>query len=503
MVHPQNRGDRMAQQIEGLDLSRVGVVDVGSNSVRLVVFDGAARSPAYFFNEKVLCGLGAGVAKTGRLNPAGRRSALSTLRRFVALAERMQVTSLTGLATAAVREAEDGPDFVAEVARVTGLELQVVEGVEEARLAAQGVLVGWPDAVGLTVDIGGASMELARVHGGRIGTCVTSKLAPLSLADLDVEAREQVIADTLDDLRGKLPGRVEEMFLVGGSWRAIASLHMARTNYPLNVLHAYEVAPSALMETVDWAIGGDVATFSEIVTTSEARLALVPLAAQVLRQLILRFEPERIAVSSYGLREGALYELMSPEARQLDPLIEACRHMEIAAARFPGFGEALHEWVRPLFELEDETTLRLIHAACLLHDVNWRTHPDFRPTASFESVTRANLGGISHRGRVMLGLILANRYKSGRRARPDAALLELLSQDDIRVAETAGRALRLGAMLTGASVDALRQSQLILSDTELVLTLDGTMAALRGEVVDKRLAKLAANMGREPRIELV
>jgi len=493
---------KRGEQIEGLDLSRVGVVDVGSNSVRLVVFDGAARSPAYFFNEKVLCGLGAGVAATGKLNSEGRRSALSTLKRFVTLAERMKLSSLTGVATAAVREAEDGPDFVAEVARETGLELRVVEGIEEARLAAQGVLVGWPDAVGLTVDIGGASMELARVHGGRIGTCVTSKLAPLSLADISEKKRDGVIADTLADLRKQLPGRVEEMFLVGGSWRAIANLHMARTDYPLNVLHAYEVAPEELLETAEWAVKQDVAAFRELVTTSEARLALVPLAAQVLRQVIPVFEPERIAVSSYGLREGVLYEQMSPEARQLDPLTEACRHMEIAAARFPGFGEALYEWVQPIFALQDEWTLRLIHAACLLHDVNWRTHPDFRPTASFESVTRANLGGITHKGRVFLGLMLTNRYKSGRRARPDDALVALLEPEQQQLAETVGRALRLGAMLSGASVDALKQSRLILSDSELILVLDGSMAALRGEVVEKRLAKLASNLGRNYRFQV-
>jgi len=490
------------KQFEGLDLSRVGVVDVGSNSVRLVVFDGAARSPAYFFNEKVLCGLGAGVGATGKLNPEGRRSALSTLKRFVALAERMNLSSLTCVATAAVREAKDGPDFVKQVARETGLELRVIEGIEEARLSAQGVLVGWPDAVGLTVDIGGASMELARVHGGRIGTCVTSNLAPLSLADIPEKKREKVIAETLRDLRQKLPGRVEEMFLVGGSWRAIANLHMARRAYPLNVLHAYEVAPEDLLETAEWAVGQDVATFSELVTTSEARLSLVPLASQVLRQVIAVFQPERIAVSSYGLREGVLYEQMSPEARQLDPLIEACRHTEIAAARFPGFGEALFDWVRPIFALEEEWTLRLIHAACLLHDVNWRTHPDFRPTASFESVTRANLGGITHRGRVFLGLMLTNRYKSGRRVRPDDDLVALLEPEQQQLAETVGRALRLGAMLTGASVDALKQSRLILSDSKLVLVLDGTMGALRGEVVEKRLAKLAANLGRDFSIQV-
>ena len=123
-------------------LERVGVVDVGSNSVRMVVFDGAARSPAYFYNEKILAGLGKGLAQTGRLNPEGRVRALAALRRFAALADGMDLPPLTCVATAAAREAADGPDFVREVERETGLKLLVIDGAEEARLSAQGVLLG-------------------------------------------------------------------------------------------------------------------------------------------------------------------------------------------------------------------------------------------------------------------------------------------------------------------------------------------------------------------------
>ena len=162
-------------------LSRVGVVDVGSNSVRMVVFDGAARSPAYFYNEKVMCGLGLGLAETGRLNPRGRERALAALRRFALLAEGMNMAPLTVVATAAVREAADGQEFSNEVLRETGLRLWVISGDEEARLSAQGVLLGWPDAKGIVCDIGGSSMELAQVGGGKVGARATSPLGPFRL----------------------------------------------------------------------------------------------------------------------------------------------------------------------------------------------------------------------------------------------------------------------------------------------------------------------------------
>ncbi len=159
-------------------LSRVGVVDVGSNSVRMVVFDGAARSPAYFYNEKIMCGLGKGLAETGHLNPEGRRRAIVALRRFALLARGMGIDPLTVVATAATREALDGPDFQAEVTRETGLRLHVIDGDEEARLSAQGVLLGWPDARGVVCDIGGNSMELARIGGGKVGKRVSTRWAP-------------------------------------------------------------------------------------------------------------------------------------------------------------------------------------------------------------------------------------------------------------------------------------------------------------------------------------
>ncbi|MBC7180714.1 MAG: exopolyphosphatase, partial [Roseovarius sp.] len=187
-------------------LSRVGVVDVGSNSVRLVVFDGAARSPAYFYNEKIMCALGAGMSESGRLNPTGRKRALEALKRFKMLAEGMDTGPLVIVATAAVREASDGEEFRAEVERETGLKLWVIDGREEARLSAQGVLLGWPGSYGLVCDIGGSSMELAEINGGKVGARVSSQLGPLKLRDMKGGKKERraYIRQTLNAMRDEL-----------------------------------------------------------------------------------------------------------------------------------------------------------------------------------------------------------------------------------------------------------------------------------------------------------
>jgi exopolyphosphatase/guanosine-5'-triphosphate,3'-diphosphate pyrophosphatase len=475
-------------------LKRIGVIDVGSNSVRLVVFDGMARSPAYFYNEKVLCGLGAGLSETGRLSPKGWVRALSALRRFAALAERMELSGLIAVATAAVREAQDGPAFCDEVERETGLQLHVASGSEEARLAAKGVLLGWPDADGLVCDMGGASMELAHLSGGEIEACGTSPLGPLQLADIaDAAKREKAIKKGVKALRKAVPGDAPRLFLVGGSWRAIARLDMERTGYPLKVLHGYEPPIPQLLETLGWIREQDQAQMSAMTGTSTQRLSLIPLASLVLAELIRRIEPGRIAVSAYGLREGLLYRQMPEPMRLLDPLIEACRHMETASARTPGFGEALHAWLMPLFPDLPPSDQRLYLAACLLHDVNWRAHPDYRAELCFESVTRANIAGVDHAERVFLGLALLNRYKVG----PPEEVRHysgLLPAERAAEAAVLGRAMRLGSMLSGSAPGVLDHAAIGRERDRLVLTLRGPGRAFDGEAVARRLQTLAGRL---------
>jgi exopolyphosphatase / guanosine-5'-triphosphate,3'-diphosphate pyrophosphatase len=476
-------------------LSRIGVIDVGSNSVRLVVFDGMARSPAYFYNEKVLCGLGAHLSETGRLSPEGWRRALAALHRFVALASRMELSGMIAVATAAVRVATDGPAFCDQVEAETGLQLHVATGSEEARLAAKGVLLGWPGAEGLVCDMGGASMELAHVAGGEVHACGTSPLGPLQLADIaDPARRAKEIRRQVKALRKAVSGDASRLFLVGGSWRAIARLDMERVGYPLKVLHGYEPPIPQLLQTLKWIREKDQATMSALTGTSPQRLSLVPLASEVLAELVRRIAPRRVAVSAYGLREGLLYRQMPEPMRLLDPLIEACRHMEAAAARSPGFGAALHAWLKPLYPDRTPAEDRLMLAACLLHDVNWRAHPDYRAELCFESVTRANIAGIDHAERVFLGLALLNRYKAVAPAEEVKRYGGLLPPERAAEAAVLGRAMRLGAMLSGAAMGVLEHSTIARRGDMLRLTLTGPAREFAGEPVERRMQTLAARL---------
>jgi exopolyphosphatase/guanosine-5'-triphosphate,3'-diphosphate pyrophosphatase len=475
-------------------LSRVGVVDVGSNSVRLVVFDGAARSPAYFYNEKIMCALGSGMSETGRLNPEGRKRALEALRRFQMLAEGMDTGPLVTVATAAVRDAEDGAEFCAEVERETGLKLCVIDGREEARLSAQGVLLGWPGSYGLVCDIGGSSMELAAIDGGTVGARISSPLGPFKLADLKggKKGRKAHIRDTLAAMQKELGEQRNRLFLVGGSWRAIARIDMARRGYPLHVLHEYRMRPADLRATIKHIEKTDLETLRSTSGVSSSRIALVPLAAEVLREVLKTFKPRDIAISSYGIREGLLYEQMPQLLRDRDPLIEACRFAEHKDARLPGFGKVIYHFLLPLFKSASPERRRLIRAACLLHDVSWRAHPDYRAEVCFDNATRANLGGLKHSERVFLGLALLHRYSNKRGNTRFSDLDSLISDADKKDAEIVGKAMRFAAMLWLKKNARLGELRWFPKKRLLELRLSDEAAPLFGEVARARFDALTS-----------
>jgi exopolyphosphatase / guanosine-5'-triphosphate,3'-diphosphate pyrophosphatase len=485
-------------------LSQVGVIDVGSNSVRLVVFDGAARSPAYFFNEKVLCGLGKGLAETGKLNPAGRLRAEATLLRFAALTKGMAMTNLTMVATAAMREAEDGPEFQAMIEQQTGLKMRIIDGAEEARLSAQGVLTGWPSAAGLVCDIGGNSMELAVIGQGQVFETVTSPLGPFRLQSVQggKKGLRAHIGGILTGLRDQIGDHHDALYLVGGSWRAIARLDMERRNYPLKVLHEYAMTPKAIRKTLEWIEAQDMATLRTRTGISPERMALLPLAAQVLRQLVHVFGPRKVYVSSYGVREGILYEQMPERLRARDPLIEACHYMEYTSARMPGFGRKLYDFLLPLFRNRPPERLRLVLAACLLHDVNWRAHPDYRADACFDTTTRANLGGLDHQGRIYLGIALMYRYKTGSLRGRVKDVAGMLPEPDLAEAKMLGRALRFGSMFSMEGPEKAGELRFYPKKAILELVLDRDAKMLYSEVTEQRFLTLAQEIKAEPKVRV-
>jgi exopolyphosphatase / guanosine-5'-triphosphate,3'-diphosphate pyrophosphatase len=467
----------------------------------MVVFEGGRRCPAMVFNEKIMCGLGAELAETGRLSAKGRDRAMRALTRFVTLAPGLRIGALAAVATAAVREAADGAEFRDRVARETGIRLQIATGEDEARLAAQGVLFGNPAARGLVVDLGGASMELCQVNRGRTGKGVTTPLGPQRLGDLSkgTEKARGLIDKALGPLVSGFARSSERLYLVGGAWRSLGRAEISRTAHPLQVLHEHAFSPEDGHLVARWILGAEPATLGRLPGVSSDRVPTLPHAALLLEGLIDHFAPSEIVISGFGLREGLAWEYLPMHIRRQDPLISTVAGHERTRARSPGFGVELADWLLAALPPRDAEEERLIRASCHLADVSWRAHPDYRASACVEVVTRTNVSSAGHAGRAFMAVALLARY-GGPKALQDEALLLLLSPEAAERAVRVGALMRLGCAISGATPGFLPLCPLALSDGVLRLTPARDALPLMGEEVDKRLGQAAKALAAKPEI---
>ncbi len=483
----------------------VAVVDIGSNSVRLVVYDGLRRSPSPIFNEKILCGLGRGVATKGKLSEEGMARAFMALKRFRTLARQIGARQVYALATAAAREADNGEDFIGRAEKALGCNINVLTGKEEARFAALGVMAGIPDADGIAGDLGGGSLELIDVKDGKVRDGVTLPLGPLRLIDLSegsIDKARAIVDGYLADARilAKLKNRT--FYAVGGTWRNLAKLHMAQSHYPLRVLHCYRLGRQAAMSLSALVSGLSPVTLKDVREVSKSRSDTMPFGALVLERLLAHSHPAAIEISVYGVREGLLFAKLPSRKRNSDALLSSCWDFARRYARSPEHELELCDWTDQLFgagnlkETPDQQRLR--YAACLLADIGWRAHPDYRAERSLSMISQAAFVGIDHPGRVFLALTVFYRYEG----EDDSDGLTRLLDDEARErARLLSSIFRLAYILSAAMPGLLAKIGLKLGDNRtLILTLPRKLADLGGERVDKRLAGLAAEMGRTGKV---
>ncbi len=469
------------------------VIDLGSNTVRLVVFERAARVPVALVNERVFSELGRGVGASGRLDEAQVAPLMDCLGRFVRLAASFGAPRVTVLATSAVRDAANGPELVARIRSRFPAEIVVLSGEEEAVLAAEGVISGMPDADGLVGDLGGGSLELTEVSDGKTGRRVSLPLGPLRLAEAsrgDMAAAGQEIVDRLKRLDWVDVGRDRDFYAVGGSWRALAQVNMDQTAYPIHMVHGYAIGRKDASSLATLVRGLGPQSLARIGGIAERRLPLLPLGAAVLGELVARIRPSRVVFSAAGLREGFLFSRLDAKERARDPLIAACEALAAREARDPALGARLEPWTRPLFATETVADGRLRHASCLLADIGWREHPDYRAQLVFRRMLHHPFLAIDHHERVTLALILFVRLggKLGRASLLDPAA-SLLGDDDKARAVAVGNALRLAYAVSGGATDILEDSVLRVDGRRVELVLSGR-ALPEGPQVGKTFKQL-------------
>lgn len=487
------------------DASPAAVVDIGSNSIRLVIYETDDRAPLPIFNEKLLCGLGRGLDDTGRLSEHGIEQALAALPRFMRIAQEMGVGQVDLLATAAARDAENGPDFIRRAGQLCGAEIRVLSGAEEARLSGLGVLSGTPEAQGLMGDLGGGSVELVELEGGTTGRQTTLPLGPLrldpKLVAKPTKAREDVDRRLASvDWLGGLSGR--PLYLVGGAWRNLARLHMDHTGYPLHVIHHYTMSGAGALEFFDIVSRQSPTALVGAPGVSKRRIEVLPYAAMLLHRIMVACKPSEIVFSANGLREGSLFDRLGPTERARDPLFAGVgRYTGGPRPKGAVSGDQLCDWMAPLFEDAPESELRLARAACYLADISRREHPDYRAEHALLRVQRLPVVGIDHPGRAFLSLAVASRHAQLGPDKPGMqAVAALLSDAQKSRAHGIGLAIRLAYTLTGGVAEVLARTGLSRKGDKVVLSMPENLGFLAGEAVERRFSSLAKVLGLEPEV---
>lgn len=485
----------------------VAVIDIGSNSVRLVAYEGPTRAPTPIYNEKVLCALGRHVATTRRLDEEGMARAIAALRRFRVLCQAMQVGEVRVLATAAARDALNGPDFLREAEEAVGLPIELLSGAREAELSALGVISGFYGGDGIVGDLGGGSLELIDVRGGRAGTGITLPIGGLALLDLSGNSQrkaQRLVREALEGVAQLKALRGRTFYAVGGTWRALARLHMAERNYPLRVMHGYRLPPEDGIDFLKMVERTDAAVLKEIEAVSEARRPLLAYGAIVMEEIIRLGRPRDIAISALGVREGLLYESLDEASRARDPLLSAAEEFNLLRSRSPTHAHELIAWTDRFFATarleETAEERRLRHAACLLADIGWRAHPDYRGDQSVNLIANANFIGVDHPGRAFLSLAIFHRHEG---LGGDKAAPSLVRLAGARLAERArllGGAMRVAYPVSVAMAGTLPRAPLEARGGELVLALPDELGELAGERLVGRMKQLARIAGLEPRI---
>jgi exopolyphosphatase / guanosine-5'-triphosphate,3'-diphosphate pyrophosphatase len=485
--------------------SSVAVIDIGSNSVRLVVYQAMARSLVSLFNEKTLCGLGREVQTTGLLAPDAVAKALTSLRRFRALCKVMKVGRVHAIATAACRDATNGADFIAKAQRICGVPIEILSGAREAKLSALGVVSGIHNPDGIVGDLGGGSLELIDVRGSRVRSGVTLPLGSLALQDSShksLKRAERIVKNDLFGIAQLKPGRGRVFYAVGGTWRALARIHIIQSGYPLRVMHGYSI-PAA--DALDFAQRlrrlASANMLANIEIVADARRPLLTYAALVLEYIIRVARPKTIVFSTFGVREGLLYEMLPQTERAKDGLICGAQDLNELLSRSARHAQELIGWtdrfVRVVRLRETEEDRRLRHAACLLSDIGWRVHPDHRGEETLSLITNGNFGSVSHQGRAFIALSVFYRYAGlSEENEPPAVVRALVPPSMDERARVLGAAFRVAHLISAARPGVLPAIHFRSRGRKLMLVFEHRMVDLVADRVGSRFRQLARLVGR-------
>ncbi len=486
------------RRVLGRKQAHYGVIDIGSNSIRLVVYDDLSRAPFPRFNEKSMVALGAGLGADERFSDKVMARALDAVVRMDAIAKAMQVERVDVLATEATRRAANGGALMEAIRQKTGLEPRILTGQEEAHFTAFGVISGFFQPKGMVGDIGGGSLEVAEVLVDQVGERMTSMpLGAFPVTEKLKEGYGPAKAWIDEILEASLPPMLTDpvFYAVGGGWRALARIYLAQNTLPISVVHGFDIATEELRALAKAIAKMSPEEVEALPDVPSRRIATLPASALVLSRVLRRLAPERVVFSAYGLREGWLYRQLDRDEQYRDPLLEGAQAIGLPLARVPAFSEALGRWTDALFPSETQSDRRLRLTVCALTDIAWREHAKVRAEDSFLRLLAFPFIGLAHAERAFVALAVFARYGGKIDGRVKEVTDRLLSANEVRRADILGRTLLLAHRFSACVPEILQHSRLKIEVESVRLEILDTQAMPDSDAVQSRLRQLAKAIG--------
>ncbi|MFN4113128.1 MAG: Ppx/GppA family phosphatase [Sphingomonadaceae bacterium] len=476
------------------------IIDIGSNSVRMVLYGGSLRAPDTLFNEKVMARLGAGMKK-GKLAPQSVALAMRGLMRWAQILADLGIADVDTVATAAVRDAVDGEAFLDQV-RAIGLSPRVLSGEEEARLSARGVMGAFSGAIGAVADLGGGSLELVRIGDGEVARGVSLPLGSLRLPayaegtfDETVRRLAKVIRDA--GWNEALPG---PLYLVGGSWRALAVQALFQRRSVLTDPHGLELARKDARRLARKVAAMSPEALRRNPRLSSSRADSLPLTGPLLEALLDRLKPEQVAFSSWGLREGLLFDRLPYEQQAQDPLLAGISVFANMRGCPPTLATRVAGWTVDAMPPGWPGSERVRLAATSLALASMQVEPNLRIGLGIDWAMQKRWIGVTGEERALMAATIA---ANGNQCALPVQIASLARKERLEAAICWGLAIRLCRRLGGRSRASLQATRLTVEGTTLVLQIEQARGSLFGPPNEKDFALLAGRMGLKSELRLV
>ncbi len=480
------------------------IIDIGSNTVRLVIYGGSMRAPTVLLNEKVTAKLGRDIAETGRLADEAIELAMRGLERFALLLADHDITDIETVATAAVRDAKNGGEFIARLEEL-GFQPQVISGEVEACLSASGVAGAFPGATGTVADLGGGSLELVDIADGQPGEATSLPLGTLRLPEYrDKSASamrktlENKIAKGADKATANAKGK--PLYLVGGTWRCMAVYAMQERDHPLTDPHGFSLTYDEAVDLAKTLAKEDIDTLKSRERISSMRAEKLPDAAVLLQALLSRLSPCGLVFSSWGLREGLLYDRLPDQDKVQDPLLAGIAVFAAQRGAPAILATRVAAWTVEAAPAREHGDERLRLAATMLSLASMQIEPNIRLPQAIDWALHKRWIAVGAKERAMIAAAIA---ANGNMLDVSDAIIELAGKDAVDEAICWGLAVRLARRLGARSQRSLQSSRLRVENGTLVLRITEKRASLVGIPTEKDLKLLAGRLGLDWTVETV